>query len=151
MTNDGGWKKSACILCECNCGLEVMLGGEGGRHLVTLRGDRAHPASRGYACEKAHRLDYYQNGRDRLTAPLRRRADGSFEAIDWDTAIREVAARLAAVRDAHRGEAIFYYAGGGAGEHPPRALSTPPPPPPGSRSPPHPPPPQQTPPLLVAP
>lgn len=124
MTNDGGWKKSACILCECNCGLEVMLGGEGGRHLVKLRGDKAHPASRGYACEKAHRLDYYQNGRDRLTSPLRRRADGSFEAIDWDTAIREVAARLAAVRDAHGGEAIFYYGGGGQGNHLPGSYST---------------------------
>ena len=34
--------------------------------------------------------------RDRLTAPLRRRPDGTFEEIDWDTAIREVAARLGA-------------------------------------------------------
>jgi anaerobic selenocysteine-containing dehydrogenase len=49
--------------------------------------------------------------------PLRRRPDGAFEAIDWDTAIREVAARLAAVRDAHGGEAILYYGGGGQGNH----------------------------------
>jgi len=118
------WKPTACILCECNCGLEVELGGEGGRHLVRLRGDKRHPSSRGYACEKAHRLDYYQNGRDRLTTPLRRRADGTFEAIDWDTAIREVAARLAAVRDLHGGEAIFYYGGGGQGNHLPGAYGT---------------------------
>ncbi|MCX5732305.1 MAG: molybdopterin-dependent oxidoreductase, partial [Deltaproteobacteria bacterium] len=118
------WKPTACILCECNCGLEVELGGEGGRHLVRLRGDRRHPSSRGYACEKAHRLDYYQNGRDRLTTPLRRRTDGTFEAIDWDTAIREVAARLAAVRDLHGGEAIFYYGGGGQGNHLPGAYGT---------------------------
>src|SRR5204863_2802879 len=100
MTTDS-WKRTACILCECNCGLEVMLGGEGGRHLTKLRGDKAHPSSRGYACEKPHRLDHYQNGADRLESPLRRRADGTFEAIDWETAIREVAARFAAVRDAH--------------------------------------------------
>jgi len=118
------WKPTACILCECNCGLEVELGGEGGRHLVRLRGDKRHPSSRGYACEKAHRLDYYQNGRDRLTTPLRRRADGTFEAIDWDTAIREVAARLAAVRDLHGGDAIFYYGGGGQGNHLPGAYGT---------------------------
>jgi anaerobic selenocysteine-containing dehydrogenase len=119
-----GWKPTACILCECNCGLEVELGGEGGRHLVRLRGDKRHPSSRGYACEKAHRLDHYQNGRDRLTTPLRRRADGTFEAIDWDTAIREVAARFAAVRDAHGGDAIFYYGGGGQGNHLPGAYAT---------------------------
>jgi anaerobic selenocysteine-containing dehydrogenase len=118
------WKPSACILCECNCGLEIELGGEGERHFVRLRGDKQHPASRGYACEKAHQLDHYQNGRDRLTAPLRRRPDGSFEEIDWDTAIREVAQRLAAVRDTHGGETIFYYGGGGQGNHLPGAYST---------------------------
>jgi anaerobic selenocysteine-containing dehydrogenase len=120
----GAWTPTACILCECNCGLEVELGGEGGRHLVRLRGDRRHPSSQGYACEKPHRLDHYQHGRDRVTAPLRRRADGTFEEIDWDTAIREVAARLAAVRDAHGGASIFYYGGGGQGNHLPGAYAT---------------------------
>jgi anaerobic selenocysteine-containing dehydrogenase len=102
----------------------VQLGGDGGQHLVKLRGDKRHPASKGYACEKPHRLDHYQHGRDRLTSPLRRRADGTFEEIDWDTAIREVAARLAAVRDAHGGDAIFYYGGGGQGNHLPGAYAT---------------------------
>ena len=117
------WKRTACILCECNCGLEVELGGEAGRHLVKFRGDKAHPSSRGYACEKPHRLDHYQHGTDRLTSPLRRRPDGTYEEIDWDTAIREVAQRLAAVRDAHGGESIFYYGGGGQGNHLPGAYS----------------------------
>ena len=120
----GSWEKTACVLCECNCGLEVQIGGEGGRHFTRIRGDKAHPASKGYACEKPHRLDYYQNGPDRITSPLRRRDDGSFEEIDWDTAIREVAARLGAVRDEHGGEAIFYYGGGGQGNHLPAAYST---------------------------
>ncbi|MFM8412588.1 MAG: molybdopterin oxidoreductase family protein, partial [Alphaproteobacteria bacterium] len=80
----GAWKKTACILCSQNCGIEVWA--EGG-HVSRIRGDRAHPASKGYACEKAQRLDHYQNHRQRLTTPLRRRPDGTFEAIDWDTAI----------------------------------------------------------------
>jgi anaerobic selenocysteine-containing dehydrogenase len=117
------WHSTACILCECNCGIEVQLGGADGRRFTRVRGDDAHPASQGYACEKPSRLDYYQNARDRLTKPLRRRADGSFEEIDWDTAIREVAARFAAVRDAHGGETIFYYGGGGQGNHLPAAYS----------------------------
>lgn len=118
---DADWKSTACILCECNCGIEVELGGADGRHLVRVRGDDAHPASQGYACEKAGRIDYYQNGPHRLTKPLRRGADGSFEEIDWDTAIREVAGRFAAIRDAHGGDAIFYYGGGGQGNHLPGA------------------------------
>lgn len=118
------WQATACILCECNCGLEVELGGDGGRRLLKLRGDKRHPASRGYACEKALRLDHYQNARDRLTSPLRRRPDGTFEAIDWDTAIREVAARLGSVRDTFGGDSIFYYGGGGQGNHLPGAYAT---------------------------
>ena len=118
---DADWKSTACILCECNCGLEVELGGAAGRNIVRVRGDDAHPASQGYACEKAHRIDFYQNGPHRLTKPLRRRPDGSFEEIDWDTAIREVAERFREVRDAHGGESIFYYGGGGQGNHLPGA------------------------------
>jgi anaerobic selenocysteine-containing dehydrogenase len=111
------WQQTACILCECNCGVEVELGGVGGMHLARIRGDRAHPASAGYTCNKALRLDHYQHGPDRVRQPLRRRPDGTFEEIDWDTAIREVAARLGAVRDTWGGEAIFYYGGGGQGNH----------------------------------
>ena len=108
------WHQTACILCSLNCGIEVRLDG---RRLAGIRGDKAHPGSRGYACEKAQRLDHYQNGRHRLTSPLRRRPDGTFEEIDWDTAIAEVADRFRRIRDTHGGETIFYYGGGGQGNH----------------------------------
>jgi formate dehydrogenase len=108
------WQPTACILCECNCGIEVQLDG---RTLSRIRGDKAHPHSQGYTCNKAMRLDHYQNGRHRLTSPLKRRPDGSFEEIGWDQAIREVAAGLAAVRDTYGGETIIYYGGGGQGNH----------------------------------
>lgn len=104
---------TCCVICSINCGLTVRTEG---RRLVSIRGDRNHPKSRGYLCEKAQGLDLYQNGA-RLTSPLRRRPDGTFEEVDWDTAIREVAARLAAVRDAHGGRSIFYYGGGAQGNH----------------------------------
>jgi len=119
---EAAWKPTACILCECNCGIETQVGDD--RSLVKIRGDRLHPSSKGYTCEKALRLDHYQHARDRVTTPLRRRDDGTFEAIDWDTAIREVAARLAKVRDTYGGETIFYYGGGGQGNHLPGAYST---------------------------
>ena len=53
----------------------------------------------------------------RLTSPMRRRSDGTYEQIDWDTAITEIADGLAAIRDAHGGDKIFYYGGGGQGNH----------------------------------
>ncbi len=87
--SDQPWHKTVCILCESNCGIEVRLEG---RRLARIRGDKEHKASQGYTCEKALRLDHYQNGRHRLT-----------EEIDWDTAIDETAARLRAVKDLHGG------------------------------------------------
>ena len=114
------WKSTACILCSINCGIEVELEG---RRLARVRGDKAHPASQGYTCEKPARLDHYQNGRHRLASPLRRRSDGSFEAVDWDTAIREVAAGFMRVAAAHGGESILYYGGGGQGNHLPGAYA----------------------------
>ncbi|MFS8103858.1 molybdopterin-dependent oxidoreductase [Lentzea alba] len=111
------WKPSACILCECNCGIEILVG-EDGRSFDKIRGDKLHPASAGYTCNKALRLDLHQNGdTGRITHPLRRRPDGTFEEIDWDTAINEIAARLGEVRDTFGGETIFYYGGGGQGNH----------------------------------
>jgi anaerobic selenocysteine-containing dehydrogenase len=115
------WHKTACILCSINCGIEVQLEG---RRLTRVRGNKDHPASQGYTCEKPARLDHYQNGRDRISTPLRRRPDGSFEPIDWDTAIREVAAKLVAIRDTQGGDKILYYGGGGQGNHLPGAFAT---------------------------
>jgi anaerobic selenocysteine-containing dehydrogenase len=117
------WKTSACILCECNCGIKVQTGGDNDREIVRIRGDEAHPASQGYLCQKASGLNHYQNGKDRITSPLRRRADGSFEEIDWDTATREVMQRLGDIRDTHGGDKIFYYGGGGQGNHLPGAYA----------------------------
>lgn len=108
------WQPTACILCECNCGIVVQVDE---RKLVRIRGDKEHPASRGYTCNKALRLDHYQNNPNRLTSPMRRRSDGSYEEIDWDTAISEIAAGLRAIADAHGGDKILYYGGGGQGNH----------------------------------
>ena len=108
------YKPTACILCSVNCGLLVQV--EDG-HFVKIRGDKAHPTSAGYQCQKALRLDYYQNGPHRLTKPLRRRDDGTFEEVSWETAIAEVAAKFMAIRDTHGGHSIAQYGGGGQGNH----------------------------------
>jgi len=115
--NTDEWQATACGICYTNCGILVQIGGEGGRHITRVKGDKNHPASKGYTCNKCLRLDYYQNGKDRLTDPLRRKADGSFEVITWETAINEVASKMAAIRDTHGGDKIFKYGGGGQGNH----------------------------------
>ena len=115
MKDNENWQTTACILCSINCGIKVQTDGD--RHITRIIGDKKHPISRGYVCEKAQRLDYYQNGADRLRAPMRRNADGTYEAVDWDTAIAEITERMVAVRDQHGGDKILYYGGGGQGNH----------------------------------
>ena len=110
----GDWQPTACILCECNCGIVVQTEG---RTLAKIRGDKNHPGTQGYTCNKALRLDHYQNNRTRLTSPMRRRPDGSYEEIDWDTAIAEIAEGFAHIRDTYGGDKVFYYGGGGQGNH----------------------------------
>jgi anaerobic selenocysteine-containing dehydrogenase len=53
-TTTNQWRSTACGLCYVNCGIEVMTQGH---RMVRIRGDRAHPSTRGYACQKAQRLD----------------------------------------------------------------------------------------------
>src|ERR1700752_4364869 len=85
------WKKTACILCECNCGLEVSLQG---RRLAKIRGGKEHPSSPGYTWEKPLRPDRYQKGVHPRHPPMRRAPDGTCEPIDWATALDEIAQRL---------------------------------------------------------
>ena len=106
------WQPTACVLCSENCGISVHAEG---RRLARIKGDRAHPSSLGYLCDKASHLDHYQNHRDRLTTPLKRGADGRLEPIDWDTAITEIAARILAIREAHGPHALAFYGGAGQG------------------------------------
>jgi anaerobic selenocysteine-containing dehydrogenase len=113
MSETFNWQPTACILCSRNCGIEVDVQG---REMKRIRGDKAHPISAGYLCQKAQRLSFYQNHTDRLTTPLRRTEDGTYEAISWETAIAEIAAKLVHLRDTFGGESLAYF-GGGQGNH----------------------------------
>ena len=108
------WHTTACILCSANCGVEVRLDG---REITRVRGNKSHVGSKGYTCEKALRINHYQNARGRLTSPLRRESDGTYVEVDWDTAISEIATGFREVIDEHGGDKIFYYGGGGQGNH----------------------------------
>ncbi len=105
---------TACILCSRNCGLTVQIDGD---RFVRIRGDEQHPDSQGYICQKAARLEHYQNHADRLTEPLKRRPDGQFEPVSWDDALTDIARRLVAIRDEHGGDAFAFAGGGGQGNH----------------------------------
>lgn len=106
--------KTACILCSQNCGIIIEQDEAG--NFEKIIGDKDHPVSEGYLCQKATRLNYYQH-QVRLTSPLRKKTDGTFEEISWETAIKEIAAKLVKIRDTHGGTSIAFAGGGGQGNH----------------------------------
>src|SRR6478752_10303678 len=107
-------EQTACILCSRNCGILVET--EGGR-IGAVRGDDAHPVSKGYLCQKAARLTHYQDHADRLAHPMRREPDGSFTRVSWEVALADIAQRLLGIRKRHGGRAFAFYGGGGQGNH----------------------------------
>jgi anaerobic selenocysteine-containing dehydrogenase len=102
-------KVTFCRICEAHCGMVATV--EDGR-VTKLRPDPDHPLSSGYACPKGIAMLDVQNDPDRVTHPLRRRADGDgFERVSWEEALADIGRRLRDVRDRHGGEAIGWYMG----------------------------------------
>ncbi len=105
---------TACILCSRNCGLKVEIQDQ---KFVKILGDEQHPVTKGYICQKAARLEFYQNHDDRLQYPLKRQADGSFARISWDEALTDIAQKLTETKQKHTGNAFAFVGGGGQGNH----------------------------------
>lgn len=102
--------------CPDTCGLVVSVDPSTGR-ATELRGDRDHPFTRGFLCQKvANYLDRVYHP-DRLLYPMRRvgrKGEGRFERISWGDAVREIAARfreIAASPDGPQAVLPYSYAG----------------------------------------
>lgn len=108
------WKSTACCICGNNCGLEVQVEGD---RIVKVRGDKKNPFSEGYVCNKGLAVAFYPHHNQRVLSPLRRRADGSFEEIDWHTATGEIADKLKKIIEAHGPRTVAFIGGGGQANH----------------------------------
>jgi predicted molibdopterin-dependent oxidoreductase YjgC len=86
--------KEAQTTCPyCGVGCTMYLGTRAGR-IVSVRGDRANPSSRGRLCVKGRfGATEYITHPDRLTSPLVRTGT-EFTRVSWDEALGQVATRL---------------------------------------------------------
>jgi len=80
------------------------------KSIISVRGDKQDPFSRGYICPKAYGLKELYEDPDRLRMPIRRTASG-WQEIDWEEAYREVTDRLLQVREKYGNRAIGIYTG----------------------------------------
>ncbi|HEV3436032.1 MAG TPA: molybdopterin-dependent oxidoreductase, partial [Gemmata sp.] len=98
--------------CPDTCGIVVSVDRNTGR-AVELRGDKDHPFTRGFLCQKvANYLDRVYHP-DRLLHPLRRtgrKGEGKFKRISWDEAVGEITARFRQIATSEHGpQAILPY------------------------------------------
>ncbi|UGT45469.1 molybdopterin-dependent oxidoreductase [Nocardia yamanashiensis] len=105
----------ACPL-DCPDGCSWVVDVEDGV-AVGLRGNKAHPITRGALCVKVNRYLEQLNSGERITYPMRRvgaKGEGKFERISWDEALTEIAGRLTGIVEEHGAEAIWPFHGTGS-------------------------------------
>ena len=96
---------TTCGGCYADCAFAAHV--EDGRVVAELPVP-GHPcAARALCARGRHRLSMPFDERDRILHPMRRREDGfGFDAVSWDEAFTEIAARLAGIADAHGARAL---------------------------------------------
>src|ERR1022692_4718407 len=108
-------RHSVCALdCPDACAVLVTIDATG--KATRLRGDPAHPVTRGFLCGKVARYLERVYAPSRLLYPLRRtgsKGEGRFVRVAWDEALDEIAARLKAIAAEFGPEAILPYSYGG--------------------------------------
>ncbi len=100
--------------CPDSCGWVVTV--DDNDTAVQLRGNPAHPYSKGELCPKVNRFIDRVYSPERVLTPLRRvgaKGNGEFEPITWDEALREIGERLSGIIAEHGGEAILPYVSAG--------------------------------------
>ncbi len=102
----------ACHLCEAICGLVIETEGE---QILSIKGDKADPLSRGHICPKAVALKDLHEDPDRLRKPVKKveTEDGSiqWQEISWPEALDTTAQRLLEIHDREGVDAIGVYLG----------------------------------------
>ncbi|MGL4564646.1 MAG: molybdopterin-dependent oxidoreductase, partial [Halioglobus sp.] len=102
----------ACHLCEAICGLVIETEGE---QVISIKGDKHDPLSRGHICPKAVALQDIHEDPDRLRRPLKKVTNGdgetTWEEISWEEALDTTARRLVEICQRDGVHAIGIYLG----------------------------------------
>lgn len=82
---------SLCNGCSSKCGLVATT--KGGR-LWFVNGMKDHPYAKGTLCGRGQGTAQWAYDDERVTTPMKRMEDGTFEPIGWDQAYKEIAEKV---------------------------------------------------------
>ncbi|MFW5937188.1 MAG: molybdopterin-containing oxidoreductase family protein [Desulfosalsimonas sp.] len=99
--------KSICFECHSRCGVELEIEDE---KLKSVRGDKAHPISRGYICPKGTANPEIVYHPERITTPLVKSKTG-FEKTSWDHALSMIADKMTDAREKFGAESVVFGTG----------------------------------------
>ncbi|HRN62771.1 MAG TPA: molybdopterin-dependent oxidoreductase, partial [Luteimonas sp.] len=109
------WSKAPCRYCGTGCGINVAV--RNGR-VVATHGDVKAEVNRGLNCVKGYFLSKVMYGADRLTTPLLRKKDGTYDKegdftpVTWDEAFDVMEEKFRAVLKAKGGDGIGMFGSG---------------------------------------
>ena len=101
-------QKTYCRICEAHCGLEVEVSED--EHVISVKPDKHHPVSKGYACIKGTGIGTLHTDPDRVNYPMKR-IGGVLQKISWNQAIKEIGTKVRQLRNSHGNRAIALYQG----------------------------------------
>jgi formate dehydrogenase len=102
---------TTCRYCESNCALAVEV--ESNR-VTRIRADKNNPQTWQDACSKGLTSREMVEHPQRITAPMKR-VGGRYVEVEYEQALREIAAQLSELVDQHGPDALGYYYGNPAG------------------------------------
>jgi anaerobic selenocysteine-containing dehydrogenase len=106
MPNGIEIKRSICTFCAGNCAVLVHV--KDGQ-ILKIEGNKDHPISRGFICERPRYAARWLNHPEQLQYPLKRagkRGENKWQRITWEQAMDEIAAKLGSLKEQYGPETL---------------------------------------------
>ena len=100
-----------CRICEVLCGFEIVTENN---QILSIKADRQHEATGGFACPKGLKQHHIYHSPDRIKYPMKREGT-TWQRISWEQALTEIGAKVKSLMREFHPDTIAMYVGTAAG------------------------------------
>ncbi|WNF35879.1 respiratory selenite reductase catalytic subunit SrrA [Bacillaceae bacterium IKA-2] len=105
---------TTCNGCASMCGLFAHIKND---RLWKIEGHPIHLKSRGRLCARGHGMASDLYGKGRVTGPMKRTGEESFEPISWEQAFKEIGEKTKEIVNTHGGNSVMWLEHGVRGKY----------------------------------